>query len=147
MGTQQELTTEQVEVLILIEDINKYLAENKETLEVPMSETVDGIIVTEDGCVEVCETLEYYDYIESTEDGYEVTVDGRQYIRLFKEYLKAKKENTAVIHKSFSLINIERFKMDMEACLGKANVTVDLGRIFELAKGAAEAVKKWAGKN
>ena len=32
MGTQQALTTEQVEIMILIDEINKYLAENQEEL-------------------------------------------------------------------------------------------------------------------
>lgn len=139
MGTSQALTTEQVEILILIDEINEYLAENNITLEVPMSETIDGCIATEDRCVEICEVLEYYGYIKSVGNDYALTVDGKQYISLFEDYLKSKATNPAVVHNSFSLISCENLIKSFEVCLGKIDISLPKFDIIDKIKNMIQA--------
>ena len=134
MGTQQELTTEQIEVLILIDDISNYVKENKVDLLAPMSEVIDDMGVTKDSCEEICEVLKHYGYIVNFDDGYKLTQDGKQYIRLFKEYLSAKAENVQFIHNSYSLINIGKLKVNLEACLGKVDISTGLSDFVDFMK-------------
>lgn len=149
MGTQQELTTEQLEVLILIDDVNNYITENKVDLESSIVEILDNLIKTKEAKLEICKTLEHYGYIgydeedeSSEESDYLVTEDGKQYIRLFKEYLDAKSENISITHNSYSLINIGKLQMKIDACLGKANISANLGDVAELIKGVAKKIIK-----
>lgn len=141
MGTQQTLTTEQVEIMILIDEINKYLAENKEKLAVPMSETIDGCIATEDRCVEICKVLEYYGYVKSVGNDYALTMDGKQYIGLFKDYLDMKAVNPIIIHNSFSLLNIENIKADIEGCLAKLDFSVNVDGLLKTLNSTVQVIK------
>lgn len=143
MGTQQALTTEQVEILILIDEINKYLARSKEILNVPMAETIDGCIFTEDGCAEICEVLKYYDYVESVENDYVLTIDGKQYIELFKDYLNEKAINPIMVHNSFSLINLENVKANIEGCLTKLDFSLNVEGLLKKLDLAVQAVKRF----
>jgi len=149
MGTHQELTTEQLEVLILIDEINKYLAESRAFLEDNISAVIDGSLHTADGCMAVIEVLEYYGYIKESEDmndDYELTIDGKQYIALFKEYLKQKTNNPVIIHNSFALVNIESLKVNIEACLGKIDLALEFGDLFKLVDSAILSIKDWIRK-
>ena len=149
MGTNQALTTEQVEVLIVIDKINKYLAETKEFLRDKMAVIIDDSLRTTDGCMADIEVLEYYGYVrecEDVDDEYELTIDGKQYLALFKEYLKEKSNNPVIIHNSFTLINIENLKADIDACLGKINLALEFGDLFKLVDSAIQAIKNWLHK-
>ena len=123
MSTTQMLTTEQVEIMMLIDAINEY-EEINGRLEVPMSETIDGCIATEDRCVNICERLKYYGYVISVDNGYALTIDGKQYIDLFNDYLAVKANNPQAVHNSYSLINIEKMQLDLEPCLAKLSVSL-----------------------
>jgi len=149
MGTHQELTTEQLEVLILIDEINKYLAESRAFLEDNISAVIDGSLHTADGCMAVIEVLEYYGYIKESEDmndDYELTIDGKQYLALFKEYLKQKTNNPVITHNSFTLVNIENLKANIEASLGKINFEIDFGELSRLLNTTGQAIKNWIHK-
>ncbi len=116
MGTYQQLTTEQLEVLILLKAISKFEEENHGKLTTDLVEIIDSNKMTKDPGEEICEMLEHYGYIEEniTEGiGYDLTLDGKQYIKLFDEYLKAKEENIEIVHNHFSLINIEKIQFSL----------------------------------
>lgn len=149
MGTHQELTTEQVEVLLLIDEINKYLAESREFLADKMAVVIDDSLHTSEGCMAVIKVLEYYGYVqesEDAEDDYELTIDGKQYLALFKEYLKQKTNNPIIVHNSFTLINIENLKTNIEACLGKIDLALEFGELSKLLEKAGQAIKNWLHK-
>ena len=137
MGTHQQLTTEQIEVLILIDNINEHIKENKIEIseETNIVRIIDEMQATKENCIDICKTLEYYGYIEDIGNiEYELTVDGKQYIRLFKEYLVAKAENVQFIHNSYSLINIGKLKVNLEACLGKIDISTGLSDFVDFMK-------------
>lgn len=149
MGTNQELTTEQVEVLIVIDEINKYLAKTREFLRDKMAVVIDESLHTTDGCMAVIEVLEYYGYVkecEDIDDEYELTIDGKQYLALFKEYLNEKSNNPVIIHNSFSLINIENLKVNIDACFGKIDLALEFGDLFKKIDSAIQAIKDWMHK-
>lgn len=110
MGTQQQLTTQQTELLILIKEYHDYYAGDLELL--TRDEIVDNIseseIMEPDESRNALDALEYYGYLD---DDYELTTDGRQYIELFQEYLLEKANNSNAEHNSFNLINIENMDM------------------------------------
>ena len=151
MGTQQELTTAQIEVLILINDICEYLRDNdmENEFETNMNETVCNIFCVEKDEViddskqsyydEICEILHHYGYVD---EDYFITTDGKQYLYLFKEYLDAKSTNINITHNSYSLINIEELELSVEACLGKIGIGENIGKISEFGSDLMDSFKK-----
>ena len=141
MGTHQELTTEQIEFLILIKEIEQYREKAEEEI-IPTNKE----IITQDNYMTVDEAesfanrLQYYGYLDKY---YELTVDGEQYIDLFKDYLKQKALNPVIEHASFSLINIEELEFSLDACLGRISILENVGSISELLNKAGQAIKKW----
>ena len=81
----------------------------------------------------------YYGYIHN---GDELTVDGKQYIELFKEYLKQKSEDIKIEHVSFSLLNIEKLNLTLFDSLGKISFLENIGEISSLIKDVAQAIKR-----
>lgn len=140
MGTQQVLTTEQIEFLIIIDDIEEY--DRKHPGNIPaggIKEILESSsIMTSEEFKRLANVLEYYGYLHN---GDELTIDGKQYIELFKEYLKQKAENPNIEHISYSLLNIEKLEIGLEACLSKISVLENLGEIPDLLKNVGQAVK------
>lgn len=145
MGTQQTLTTEQVELLIIISEIEKFDSVHpgnipdggiKEILE------SSNIMTTEKFC-QLANILEYYGYLHN---GDELTIDGKQYVELFKEYLRQKAENPNVEHNSYSLLNIGKLEFNLEVCFGKISILENLGEISDLLKNAGQAIKEFIHK-
>ena len=106
-----------------------------------MSETIDGCIATENRCVEICTVLEYYGYVKSVGNDYALTIDGRQYIALFKDYLDMKAMDPIIIHNSFSLLNIENIKADIECCLAKLNFPVKVDGLLKALNLTVQVIK------
>lgn len=136
MGTQQQLTTEQAELLILIKEIEDFNRE--EPGHIPDGGVgrllVENTNVTPDELDIITETLEYYGYLQND---YELTIDGRQYVELLKEYLQKKTENPCVEHISFSLLNIEK----LELSFAKIDILSNLGKWIELFEKVKKAIK------
>ena len=133
MGTQQALTTNQLELLTLIYDIEEFGREHG-------NETGIKEILTQDGFMsdvefdEISKVLIYYGYL--SEDG-EVTIDGKQYINLFVEYLQEKeKQPDVVINNQFSLINIENLNVGLNTFLNFG----EGGEIFKAVVGGIKNV-------
>lgn len=131
MGTQQALTTNQLELLTIIYDIEEFGKKHG-------NETAIKEILTQDGYMsdvefeEISQVLIYYGYLS---EDVEVTIDGRQYINLFVEYLQEKEKHPdVVINSSFSLINIENLNIKFTAFEG-------LGEVGEMFKMVANGVK------
>lgn len=145
MGTQQALTTEQVELLILINDIEDFDREHPGNIPTGgIKEILDSSNVMEpEKFSQLANVLEHYGYLHN---GDELTIDGKQYIELFKEYLKQKAEKPNVEHISYSLINIENLEHNLELCLGKISILESLGEISDLLKNAGQAIKKFIHK-
>lgn len=140
MGTQQELTTEQISLLLMIKAIEDFGKENpgnippggvKEVL------TCDGVIKPED-YDRVTETLEYYGYLSDEE---ELTADGRQYIELFAEYMQEKVQNPQAVHNSYSLINVEKLSFNIEACLMRCGIAEKLVDVAQVVQAAKKGIK------
>lgn len=97
MGTQQALTTEQLEVLILINDICDLIKEKhlENTYKTAMTETICGILSEEENetpddnkqhhIEEVCNILNYYGYLD---DDYFVSIDGKAILGIIKRVYK-----------------------------------------------------------
>lgn len=145
MGTQQVLTTEQIELLIIIDDIEEY--DRKHPGNIPaggIKEILESSsIMTSEEFKRLANVLEYYGYLHN---GDELTIDGKQYIELFKEYLKQKSENPNIEHISYSLLNFEKLEINLEACLSKISILENLGEIPDLLKNAGQAVKGFIHK-
>ena len=141
MGTSQALTTEQIELLILIECIEEFDKEN------PGNIPNGGIreILVENSIMEledfdrITEVLEYYGYLKN---GDELSIDGRQYINLFKEYLKEKSNEPMIVHSSYSLINIGNLELNLEACVAKIGYFENLKDIVNSIEKLLQRVKK-----
>lgn len=112
-----------------------------------MSETIDGCLITEDRCVEICKVLEYYGYVKSVGDDYALTIDGKQYIGLFKDFLHKKADDSIVVHNTFSLINIEKAQADIEMCLGKLDFSLKVDGLIEALKSVVQKIKGKIPKN
>lgn len=145
MGTQQTLTTEQVELLIIISEIEKFDSVHpgnipaggiKEILE-------NSNIMTSEKFCQLANILEYYGYLHNG-DG--LTIDGKQYVELFKEYLRKKAENPNVEHNSYSLLNIRKLEFNLEVCFGKISILENLGEISDLLKNAGQTIKEFIHK-
>ena len=133
MSTQQQLTTEQAEVLITLSLLEKFEDEG----DISMSEKIDRfswdcIGVDGDEVDELLETIEYYGYINSESC---LTIDGKQYIALLSEHLDKKSENPSiVINNQFTLINIEKLNAGI-------NAVIESVGICDTIKGVKNAVQ------
>lgn len=141
MGTQQQLTTEQVELLIMINEIEEFDSLHpgnipdggiKEILE-------SSNIMSSEKFSQLANVLTYYGYLHN---GNELTIDGKQYIELFKEYLRQKSEDLNIIHSTYSLLNIEKLEINLELNLCKIGILENLGEIFDLLKNVVQVIKR-----
>lgn len=139
MGTNQQLTTEQLELLILLNEINVFKENLDEELETGVHEIIVSSQVMEaEKLDEIADVLEHYGYIN---DEYEPTIDGVQYLRLFKEHLEVQENKpTIVINNQFSLVNTLNLR------LGLFNSMFGSSLESELLKGIIKIVKKLASK-
>ena len=139
MGTNQQLTTEQLELLILLNEINVFKENLDEELETGVHEIIVSSQVMEaEKLDEIADVLEHYGYIN---DEYEPTIDGVQYLRLFKEHLEVQENKpTIVINNQFSLVNTLNLR------LGLFNSMFESSLESELLKGIIKIVKKLASK-
>ena len=141
MGTSQALTTEQVELLILIECIEDF--DKKNPGNVPpggIKEILDtNSIMEPDDFDRIAKVLEYYGYLEN---GDELSIDGKQYINLFKEYLEEKSNEPMIVHNSYSLINIGNLEINLDACIAKVSYFENLSDIVNSIKKLLQRVKK-----
>lgn len=139
MGTNQQLTTEQLELLILLNEINEFKENLDEELETGVHEIIVSSQVMEaEKLDEIADVLEHYGYIN---DEYEPTIDGVQYLRLFKEHLEVQENKpTIVINNQFSLVNTLNLR------LGLFNSMFGSSLESELLKGIIKIVKKLASK-
>lgn len=114
MGTNQQLTTEQLEILILLNEISIFKEEMSEQLTTDIQEiVVSNDIMSAEEFDEVTEVLAHYGYIDNV-DNYEPTIDGVQYLRLFKEHLEVQEKHPAdIINNQFSLINTSEIKFSL----------------------------------
>lgn len=141
MGTNQQLTTEQLELLILLNEINVFKENLDEELETGVKESItsDNYMSVEK-FEEMAEVLEHYGYIHDIYD-YEPTIDGVQYLRLFKEHLEVQENKpTIVINNQFSLVNTVNLR------LGLFNSMFGSSLESELLKGIIKVVKKLVSK-
>lgn len=151
MGTQQALTTEQLEVLILINDICDLIKEKhlENTYETAITETVCGILCEEENDTpddskqhrveEVCNILKYYGYLE---DNYFISIDGRQYLELLKEYIECKIDNPLVVNNNYTTINYKQLTNNLEAVLLKGNIAETIGECAKFGNTLLQLIKK-----
>ena len=131
----QELTTKQVEFLILVQALNNYRKESNDEIVASNKE-----IITQDGYmdVETVEDLENklieFGYLTIEED-YELTTAGQRYIDLFIEHLEEKKGDINITVNHYSLINLENLQLSLEACLTKLDLPGDIRKICNLLSG------------
>lgn len=142
MGTQQQLTTEQVNLLILISEFEECAMKQKEEVDDVMP--ID-IMITQDNLVEledfsrIAEVLHYYGYIGRD---YSITMDGKQYLELFKEYLQQKeKYPTVAFNNQFNLVNIEVLSNMLNANIGKEGISGVIGEFAKLCKNVGQMIK------
>ena len=140
MGTQQQLTTEQTELLIMISEIEEFDSVHPGNIpDGGIQEILEcGDIMTSEEFCQLANVLTYYGYLHN---GDELTIDGKQYVELFKEYLRQKAQNPNVVHNSYSLLNIEKLEFNLGVCLGKISILENLGEISDLLKNAVQAIK------
>lgn len=136
MGTQQQLTTEQAELLVLIKEIEDFDKEQPGHIpEGGVGEIiVSSEIMTANEFNDITDILENYGYLQND---CELTMDGRQYVELFQEYLQKKAENPSVEQVTFSLINIEK----MEGSIAKISILDNVGKWPKLLQAAVKAIK------
>lgn len=132
MGTQQALTTEQLELLTIIYSIEDFSKGKGVTTSIKEILTQDHYMTVEEFNNHYG-ALVYYGYLDK--DGV-LTIDGKQYISLFMEYLEVKERNPSiVINNSFALINIKKLNVGLNAVL-------EVEGIGEIIKGIAGLVNK-----
>lgn len=139
MGTQQALTTEQLELLIILQELALYsddkigeLTAVTEKFELISWDSIGREIEDVDRDITV---LQYYDYIDKN---MEITIDGEQYIKLAKAYVEEKKRHrfAFICVENFSLLNVEKLGIIFE-------MTTDWGKCFEtIVDGAGKVVIK-----
>lgn len=138
MGAQQTLTTKQLEVLTLIYDIEEFGKQHGNVTEIKE-------ILTQSGCVQDEEFDKYYEvlvcYGYLSEKG-NVTIDGKQYIDLFVEYLQEKEKHPdIVINNSFSLINLGNLNVGLNAFADLGNGAGICKRVTGLIESVRQAMK------
>ena len=132
MGTQEGLTTEQLEFLTLVYDIEVFGAEHGNETGIKEILTQDQYMEPED-FDKILKVLVEYGYMN--EYG-EVTIAGKQYIDLFAKYLAEKEKNLdIVVNNRFVLINLEKLNAGL-------NTFVDLGLGGDVCKGVISAIKR-----
>lgn len=170
MGTQQALTTKQLEVLIVLNAIEEDIAKNNIFFErdagfrkernqrlndIDWAEygvKTPGVIFEDtDGTEESnfdCAVFEldelcalcYYGYINEKGD---VTRDGKQYISLLLEDLEKKAENPSiVINNQFTLINIEQLNAGLNTFVEFAGNSITFSKVAEGVTKVIQFVKK-----
>lgn len=145
MGTQQALTTEQLELLVFIDEIQGYEKEHPNSIPAGgIKEVLDSSsIMDSDNFSRIANVLEYYGYIHN---GDELTIDGKQYIDLFKEYLEQKAQDATIQHISFSLINFEKLELSLADSLLKVSLLENIGEISSMIKNVLQAIKNYKHK-
>lgn len=140
MGTQQQLTTEQAELLVLIKEIEDFDKQNPRNIPPGgVKEILDGSnIMSPEKFDQLAKTLEYYGYLHM---GDELTIDGIQYVELFQEYLQKKTENPSVEYVPFSLINIEHMEIHLFDSIAKISILDNVGKWPKLLQAAVKAIK------
>jgi len=130
MREQQALTTNQVAVLDIIRCLHEYEEEGFYTFEEKLNAfSWDSTGMKEAEVDEEIELLEYYHYLNEDKT---LTNEGKQYLKLAKEYVKnSKNQNGSFISiNDFTLLNVD--------VLGKLfNTTINLEKIFEVSKANA----------
>ena len=164
MGTNQQLTTKQIAILMLAKDVEEFIDENyisiieehgkdgvniqeqivyviekmnKNTKEASIIRGMDG-----DNIAEVFYILEYYGYVDRND---KLTIDGKQYLLLFEEYLSVKIEQPQVIiHNEFSLINFESLLSAFNVDFGgiKLGFDIDMTPAFDFVKDISSKIVK-----
>ena len=139
----QELTTKQVEFLILVQALNNYRKESNDEIVESNKE-----IITQDGYMDVdtVEGLENklieFGYLTIEED-YELTTAGQRYIDLFIEHLEEKKGDINITVNHYSLINLENLQLSLEACLTKLDLPGDIRKICNLLSVVNQRIRSF----
>lgn len=137
MGTQQALTTKQLEFLTTIYSIEEF-AEGKE-----ITTSIDEMLIctfgyTEKEYDELTEVLIQYGYID---DDVKLTIDGKQYITLFTEELQKKIDTpNIVINNQFALVNIKELNVGINTKIEKSGGNPVLSFMSKLLVAVAPAV-------
>ena len=151
MGTNQQLTTEQMELLILINQIEYHIktecSENKDMYK-NIGTVIESIQNVEDDKTDFedvfefmpeeewkyhLEVLKYYGYLKQN---YYLSKDGRQYLMLFKDYLQIKEKTpNLTVHNHYSLIDIEKINagLNVETKIGVNNSNI-FGNMLKFIK-------------
>ena len=131
MGTQHTLNTEQLKLLILLKAIEEFGEENGN--ETPIHEILcQDKFMEPETTDELLGALNDYGYIDEDD---KLTIAGKQYIALFEDDLQRKKETPNIeINNSFSLINLEKLVVGLDA-------SIELGGFGDLVKGITEKIK------
>lgn len=128
MGTQQELTTEQVEVLVWTGIIEVFDKEQPGNIPAGgIKEILDCNNIMNHTTYEECaKALDYYGYLQN---GDELTTDGKQYIALLAEEIETPapvNQNIVIVNNKSSLLNIEKIENDLDLSLIKLEASIDL---------------------
>lgn len=117
---ERKLTTEQMEILMLLNEITEYVEKEDYQLTVPLDEIiVSNNMKDDEEFYEITDLLENYGYID---EDYVPTREGKQYIKLFMEYAEEQKEQTKpVINNNYSLISIKELKLSLVGSLLETN--------------------------
>lgn len=164
MGTNQQLTTKQIAVLMLAKDVEEFIDENcisfiedKGKLNINIQEQIAYVIEsmdknTEDASIlrgmdgddvgEVFDVLKHYGYVDKDDT---LTTDGKQYLLLFEEYLGVKIEQPQVIiHNEFSLISFDKLlgaiNVDFAGIKLDLGLNIDMTPAFDFAKSIGKKI-------
>lgn len=152
MGTQQALTNNQVEVLLVLMAIEKYVAEediNAEFDNVFEAIAWDSVGIEDNEIEGICKDLERFGYIDNSK---KLTLDGRQRTKLeidrLSEELKEEntKENKIKKKNGFSLFD-SMFTVKITGIsvgdLGKVEISSEIGKsLFEWVKNQIQSIKR-----
>ena len=135
MGTHQELTTDQVEILDIIKCLESYEDEMFSNMEMKVQAFAwDCIEMEESYVMENIELMQHYQYVNKD---FSISNDGKQYLLLVKEYLHFRKnpKNRKKIVFNFTLIDTVKLGAFFEA-------TANLDGLFELVeKGVKKIIR------
>ena len=140
MGTQKSLTTEQLELLIMIDEIEEF--DKKHPGNIPaggIKEVLDSSnVMGDEDFSRIASVLEDYGYLHN---GDELTVAGKNYIEFFQEYLEQKAKDVKTEHRTFALVNIEQLNFSLLESLGKISILENVGEVTKLLNIVVQAVK------
>ena len=138
MGTQQELTTKQLETLIIFDELQKLAEADLICTGIKEILTQDHFMSLEE-FNEVFEALNYYGYVDMYGN---VTMDGKQYVALFLDYLEKKEKNPDIaINNSFTLISLENLNFGVNTFLN-LDAVVDAGKMVSSIIGKVQQYLK-----